>query len=201
VRQPSIIVVSCDCSSTLLRVKLWANIRLMPFVRHHVKSGWDDIGMRMQHLWDQTLDWIGDDGFKLHVYGIFLYKIIRNNFILKLNVWYKNRDERLEHCLVLDGRIGPFIHGNVRLAQVAHSLQNPTNCYRWQKTSHIGTWCLQIIFWRYLERKERCKESNENQIIEKGSTPVIKLFNVLSHGRFQIWNHQTYLRKLHKDSD
>lgn len=42
----------------------------MPFVRHHVKSGWDDIEMRMQHLWDQALDWIGDDGFKLYVYGI-----------------------------------------------------------------------------------------------------------------------------------
>jgi hypothetical protein len=59
----------------------------MPFVRHHVKSGWDDIGMWVQHLWEQTLDWIGDDGFKLYVYGIFyfkgLYEII---LILERNV-------------------------------------------------------------------------------------------------------------------
>ncbi|XP_046460625.1 fatty acid hydroxylase domain-containing protein 2-like [Daphnia pulex] len=43
---------------------------------HYLKSGWDDIGMQVQHLWDQTLDWIGDDGFKLYVYGMNGWNIV-----------------------------------------------------------------------------------------------------------------------------
>ena len=39
--------------------------------QNHAIQLWNGIGMRMQMIWDNVLDRIGDNSFHLYVYGIF----------------------------------------------------------------------------------------------------------------------------------
>ncbi|XP_046460624.1 fatty acid hydroxylase domain-containing protein 2-like [Daphnia pulex] len=48
----------------------------LPSIWHCVKLGYDGIGIRIQHLWEKALDWVGDDTFNLYVYGLNGWNIV-----------------------------------------------------------------------------------------------------------------------------